>query len=82
MIRKWGLMCALVAALGTSAHGADAPGVTPTEIKIGGIFPFSGPASSIGLVGRGILAYVHLKTYEARRGKQRTNLSHLMSVSK
>ena len=58
MARKWGLVCVLVAALGTSAYGADAPGVTATEIKIGGIFPFSGPASSIGLVGRGILAYV------------------------
>lgn len=58
MTRKWGLVCAFVAALGTSAYGADALGVTATEIKIGGIFPFSGPASSIGLVGRGILAYV------------------------
>jgi branched-chain amino acid transport system substrate-binding protein len=36
----------------------DTPGVTPTEIKIGGVFPFSGPASSIGQVGRGVLAYV------------------------
>jgi branched-chain amino acid transport system substrate-binding protein len=44
--------------LGSPALAADAPGVTPTEIKVGGIFPFSGPASSIGLVGRGILAYV------------------------
>ncbi len=43
--------------LGSSAFAADAPGVTPSEIKVGGIFPFSGPASSIGLVGRGILAY-------------------------
>jgi branched-chain amino acid transport system substrate-binding protein len=42
----------------TSSRAADAPGVTPTEIKIGGVFPFSGPASSIGLVGRGTLAYV------------------------
>jgi branched-chain amino acid transport system substrate-binding protein len=58
MTKRMGLVCALVAALGTSAYGADAPGVTATEIKIGGIFPFSGPASSIGLVGRGILAYV------------------------
>jgi ABC-type branched-subunit amino acid transport system substrate-binding protein len=40
------------------AWAADAPGVTATEIKIGGVFPFSGPASSIGLVGRGVLAYV------------------------
>src|ERR1700693_5896933 len=42
----------------TISRAADAPGVTPTEIKVGGVFPFSGPASSIGLVGRGILAYV------------------------
>jgi branched-chain amino acid transport system substrate-binding protein len=45
-------------ALSPSAFAADAPGVTPSEIKVGGVFPFSGPASSIGLVGRGILAYV------------------------
>lgn len=37
---------------------ADMPGITATEIRIGGVFPFSGPASSIGLVGRGLLAYV------------------------
>src|SRR5260370_41648832 len=42
----------------SSAQAADAPGVTPTEIKIGGVFPFSGPASSLGLVGKGVLAYV------------------------
>jgi branched-chain amino acid transport system substrate-binding protein len=45
-------------ALTTATRAADAPGVTPSEIKIGGVFPFSGPASSIGLVGRGTLAYV------------------------
>ncbi|WP_315802348.1 ABC transporter substrate-binding protein [Bradyrhizobium sp. SZCCHNS3002] len=37
---------------------ADEPGVSATEIKIGGVFPFSGPASSIGLVGKGLMAYV------------------------
>jgi branched-chain amino acid transport system substrate-binding protein len=52
------IACALAIALGSSAFAADNPGVTPTEVKVGGIFPFSGPASSIGLVGRGILAYV------------------------
>jgi branched-chain amino acid transport system substrate-binding protein len=41
-----------------SARAADAPGVTATEIKIGGVFPFSGPASTIGLVGKGVAAYV------------------------
>jgi branched-chain amino acid transport system substrate-binding protein len=44
--------------LGGPAMAAEAPGVTATEIKIGGIFPFSGPASSIGLTGRGIVAYI------------------------
>src|SRR5881397_77354 len=48
----------MILTLGSTAFAADAPGVTATEIKIGGVFPFSGPASSIGLVGRGILAYV------------------------
>jgi branched-chain amino acid transport system substrate-binding protein len=51
---------ALAFALSGSAMASDAPGVTATEIKIGGVFPFSGPASSIGLVGKGVLAYVQL----------------------
>jgi branched-chain amino acid transport system substrate-binding protein len=50
----------LALALSAPVVAADAPGVTPTEIKIGGVFPFSGPASSIGLVGKGVLAYVQL----------------------
>jgi len=58
MFRKWKLACALALALGSPAFAGDAPGVTATEVKVGWIFPFSGPASSIGLVGRGILAYV------------------------
>src|SRR5882672_8269231 len=58
MFGKSKLALALVLALSSPAFAADAPGVTATEIKIGGVFPFSGPASSIGLVGRGILAYV------------------------
>src|SRR6202022_1574597 len=58
MFRAWKIGCALAIAVGSSALAADNPGVTPTEVKVGGIFPFSGPASSIGLVGRGILAYV------------------------
>ena len=52
------LAFALLLAATTGTWAADAPGVTPTEIRIGGVFPFSGPASSIGLVGRGVLAYV------------------------
>lgn len=57
---KMALRAAAVAviAAGSGAHAAEAPGVTATEIKIGGVYPFSGPASALGLVGRGLEAYV------------------------
>jgi branched-chain amino acid transport system substrate-binding protein len=58
MLRALWVACALLLASEAPSLAADTPGVTPTEIKVGGIFPFSGPASSIGLVGRGVLAYV------------------------
>ncbi len=58
MLKGFKLASALVLALSGPAFSADAPGVTATEIKVGGVFPFSGPASSIGLVGKGVLAYV------------------------
>ena len=60
MSMKFGFVAACVFAslLAPPALAADEPGVTATEIKIGGIFPFSGPASSIGLVGKGVMAYV------------------------
>ncbi|HAO43966.1 MAG TPA: branched-chain amino acid ABC transporter substrate-binding protein [Afipia sp.] len=58
MIKRLKLASALLLALSASASASEMPGVTATEIKVGGVFPFSGPASSIGLVGRGVLAYV------------------------
>ncbi len=58
MLRALMAACALSAALVAPALAGEPPGVTATEIRIGGIFPFSGPASSIGLVGRALLAYV------------------------
>jgi branched-chain amino acid transport system substrate-binding protein len=45
---------------GGAASAAEMPGVTATEIRIGGVFPFSGPASSIGTVGKAVLAYVRM----------------------
>jgi len=59
-IRLTGALLVALSMMATSKAGwaADTPGVTPTEIKIGGIFPFSGPASSIGQVGQGVLAYI------------------------
>ena len=49
---------ALLLALCCQALAAEQPGVTATEIKIGSVFPFSGPASSIGITGRGVIAYI------------------------
>lgn len=58
MLAKWKGLAALALLLSSPAFAADEPGVTATEIKIGGVYPFSGPASSIGLVGKGLIAYI------------------------
>ncbi|MFK4726147.1 branched-chain amino acid transport system substrate-binding protein [Bradyrhizobium niftali] len=58
MLAKWKSLTALALLLSSPAFAADEPGVTATEIKIGGVYPFSGPASSIGLVGKGLIAYI------------------------
>jgi ABC-type branched-subunit amino acid transport system substrate-binding protein len=58
MFKTFKLVSALMLVLSAPAFAGEAPGVTATEIKVGGVFPFSGPASSIGLVGKGVLAYV------------------------
>jgi ABC-type branched-subunit amino acid transport system substrate-binding protein len=55
---KWKAVAALALLLSGPAFAAEEPGVSATEIKIGGVFPFSGPASSIGLVGKGVMAYI------------------------
>jgi branched-chain amino acid transport system substrate-binding protein len=36
---------------------ADVPGVTPTEILLGGTHPYSGPASAYAVIGKAINAY-------------------------
>jgi branched-chain amino acid transport system substrate-binding protein len=58
MLKRFELVWALLLVLATPAYAADAPGVTKIEIKIGATFPFSGPASSLGNNGRGLMAYV------------------------
>ncbi len=48
-------LCLTAAALvlaAMSASAADTPGVTATEIKIGNTMPYSGPASSYGIIGK------------------------------
>src|ERR1043165_7212562 len=49
---------ALLAATSTaSAQKKDDTGATDTEIKIGNIMPYSGPASAYGIIGRTEAAY-------------------------
>src|SRR5215472_9866160 len=58
-----------MAAIGTAAilasHAANAekkydPGASDTEIKIGNIMPYSGPASSYGVIGKAEAAYFNM----------------------
>src|SRR5213595_4268305 len=61
MTRRTIVALALVAALGpllfAGPAGAQWPGVTPTEIKIGNTNPYSGPASAYGTIGKALTAY-------------------------
>jgi ABC-type branched-subunit amino acid transport system substrate-binding protein len=57
-IKLAGALLLAVLSISPAASAAESPGVTATEIRIGGVFPFSGAASSLGLVGRGVAAYV------------------------
>jgi branched-chain amino acid transport system substrate-binding protein len=49
-------LMALAALLAAPAL-AQTPGVTPTEIKVGNLNPYSGPASAYGTIGKSIGAY-------------------------
>jgi branched-chain amino acid transport system substrate-binding protein len=43
-----------------AARAANAPGITDSEIKIGQTMPYSGPASSYGVIGRAEAAYFRM----------------------
>ena len=47
-------------ATGAFAQKAYGPGVTDTEIKIGNIMPYSGPASAYGIIGKAQGAYFQM----------------------
>jgi branched-chain amino acid transport system substrate-binding protein len=51
---------ALLALTATGAGAENAPGVTATEIKIGQTMPYSGPASSYGVIGRSDTAFFRM----------------------
>jgi branched-chain amino acid transport system substrate-binding protein len=66
MITRRFLLQSAAAAAASSAQGfrtaraENAPGITDTEIKIGQTIPYSGPASSYGVIGRVEAAYFHM----------------------
>ena len=47
----------LIFATHALAGGQYGPGVSDTEIKIGNIMPYSGPASAYGTIGKAEAAY-------------------------
>ncbi|HUK94677.1 MAG TPA: ABC transporter substrate-binding protein [Gaiellaceae bacterium] len=51
------LACALTLATAASGAGTATPGVTPTEVLIGGTIPLTGVASAYSTVGLGAAAY-------------------------
>ncbi|MGV7216667.1 ABC transporter substrate-binding protein [Bradyrhizobium sp. UFLA05-112] len=76
MFRSIRLGCAILLAMSISCWAGDTPGVTATQIKIGGIFPLSGPASSIGQTGQGVRAYV--QSVNDRGGINGRKIEYLM----
>ena len=52
-----GLFAALALTAGASGAGSSTPGVTSTQIVIGGTIPLSGVASAYQTVGKGAAAY-------------------------
>jgi branched-chain amino acid transport system substrate-binding protein len=62
MLEKRLLLATVLFALTAAAPAvaADMPGVTKTEIKIGNIMPYSGPASAYGAIGKGEAAFFRI----------------------
>jgi len=52
-----GLVLSAGLTLSATAQAADMPGVTDTEIKVGNIAPYSGPASAYSTIAKTISAY-------------------------
>jgi branched-chain amino acid transport system substrate-binding protein len=59
---------------GGGGGGAKAdPGITDTEIKLGGSYPFSGPASAYGTIGEGAKAYFKFLNAKGGVGGRKIN---------
>ena len=56
LLRKIAVSLAALTALAAGPAGAETPGVSETEIKVGATFPFSAPASPLSNTGKGTRA--------------------------
>jgi len=82
MNQKKLLVAAAAAAFALAAGPASAakmygPGVTDTEIKIGNINPYSGPASAYGTIGKSIAAYFKMVNDEGGVNGRKINFISL-----
>jgi ABC-type branched-subunit amino acid transport system substrate-binding protein len=59
------------------AIGAEMPGVTATEIKIGQTMPYSGPVSAFGILGKGEVAYFKMINEQGGINGRKVNLISL-----
>jgi branched-chain amino acid transport system substrate-binding protein len=73
MLRWAGIIAATSVLWASLAFAGNAPGVTAAEIKVGGTFPFSGPVSSVGTTGKGLLAYVSYLNEKGGVGGRKIN---------
>jgi branched-chain amino acid transport system substrate-binding protein len=76
---KYGMLPAIVLGLAVGSAGPAAaqkkydPGATDTEIKIGNINPYSGPASAYGMIGKSIDAYFKMINAEGGANGRKIN---------
>jgi branched-chain amino acid transport system substrate-binding protein len=73
MLKCAGLVAVASILWASVALAENAPGVTATEIKVGGTFPFSGPVSSVGTTGKGLLAYISYLNEKGGVGGRKIN---------
>lgn len=59
MLLKIAVSVAMFMAFFAVPAGAETPGISETETKVGATFPFSGPASPLSNTGKGLIAYVN-----------------------
>lgn len=73
MLRRSLLLSAAAGLIAPRVARADTVGVTATEIKIGNIMPYSGPASAYGSIGRGLAAFFTMVNDQGGVGGRKVN---------